>query len=97
MLNISKPRFEFVTEVQLKLSSSLIQEIILRKQGKGSAKPKFMKVLYYYDGDHGENTFFVYVSIGGKIPVYKRHFDQLRPSVQQNIQLQTELIKRKSH
>ncbi|MFS8160411.1 MAG: hypothetical protein ACMG6E_09450, partial [Candidatus Roizmanbacteria bacterium] len=55
--NVSEPRFEFATEVQLKLSSQLLTEI----QRKGLSKPKFIKVLFHPD----DSTFYIYVSIGG--------------------------------
>jgi hypothetical protein len=42
---------------------------------QNNIKPKFLKVLFITDGDVGENTFFIYVSVGGKIVVFKRHYD----------------------
>jgi len=63
------PKFDFVKEVQLKVSKQL--QMLISKVGEAT-KPKFMKIMYSEKGN--EKYFYIYVSIAGEVPVYCRTF-----------------------
>jgi hypothetical protein len=60
--------------MKLNLNYSVIQSI---HTGTGSKKPKFMKLIRKSMDDNNPETFYLYVSIGGKILVHALEYSQL--------------------